>query len=275
MKKNHDGWYLVQSQSDPSTWHDVNPAICVCTCTQGRDGSPCAHQASIVYQYGEESLNFICTMSSRSRFKIASIALGDQAITSTSFYASLHQKAMEEKYGEKSTAPHNPSSTPDFTGTAWDLIRAGAQEDAENPIDPPATPDDMIQKVDQLACDLKNKLTNESDDLQLVSGITKFVERYMKLAASGRSHARLASALHMFGSTAGAVHSTRHGPRLRHGKITPVQATASGRRRKGITRGKAKIPAGRPVGNYQTKGKCAKISRQESLQRGNGHTIYP
>ena len=97
MKKNHDGWYLVQSQSDPSTWHDVNPAIGVCTCTQGRDGSPCAHQASIVYQ---ESLNFICTMSSRSRFKIASIALGDQAITSTSFYASLHQKAMEEKYGE-------------------------------------------------------------------------------------------------------------------------------------------------------------------------------
>lgn len=168
---------------------------------------------------------------------------------------------MEEKYGQKSVAAPNTSSTLDFTGTEWDLIRAGAQEDTETPLDPPATQGDMIQKVDQLAHDLKNKLANESDDLQLVDGITKFVERYMKLAATGRSRARLASALHMFGSTAGTVHTTRGGPRLRHGKRIPVQSTAAGRRRKGITRGKAKIPAGRPVGTHNHKEKRAEEDR--------------
>ena len=77
VKKNNDSWYRVRSQSEPSTWHDVNPAIGVCSCTLGRDGSPCAHQASVVYQHGEESLNYICTMSAQSRYKIAFIALGD------------------------------------------------------------------------------------------------------------------------------------------------------------------------------------------------------
>ena len=122
-------------------------------------------------------------------------------------------------------------------------MRAGAEGDTEtsDPIPPTQEHDSVILKVDQLADDLKNKLINESDDLQLISGISKFVERYLNLSGSKRSQARLASALHMFGSSAGAAHSTRSTPLLRHGKRIPVQATAAGRRRKGITRGKGKI----------------------------------
>ena len=55
------------------------------------------------------------------------IALGAQAIKSASFYTSLHQEAVEEKYGEMVTH----TSLTDFTGTAWDLVRAGAQEECD------------------------------------------------------------------------------------------------------------------------------------------------
>ena len=49
IQKGKDNWYRVCSQSKPSTWYDVNPTIGLCTCTQGRDGSPCSHQAVIPY----------------------------------------------------------------------------------------------------------------------------------------------------------------------------------------------------------------------------------
>ena len=63
IQKGKDKWYRVRSQSEQSTWYDVNPTIGICTCTQGWDSSPCSHQAAIVYQLGEESLNYICTLS--------------------------------------------------------------------------------------------------------------------------------------------------------------------------------------------------------------------
>ena len=43
IQKGLDNWYSVRSQSEQSTWYDVNPTIGICTCIQGRDGSPCSH----------------------------------------------------------------------------------------------------------------------------------------------------------------------------------------------------------------------------------------
>ena len=40
-----------------------------------------AHLAAIVYQLGEESQNYICTLSAQARLQIARIAVGDKAIT--------------------------------------------------------------------------------------------------------------------------------------------------------------------------------------------------
>ena len=127
IQKGKDNWYRVRSQSDKLTWYDVNPTIGVCTCPQGRDGSPCSHQVGIVYNLGEESLNYICTLSAQARLQIAQLAVGDKAITNVSFYASLHQRALEERY-KQAKKVSNSISQPDFAGTEWDLIRSGAHD---------------------------------------------------------------------------------------------------------------------------------------------------
>ena len=82
----------------------------------------------------------------------------------------LHQEATDKKYGKKQVVS---LSDPDFTGTEWDLLRAGAHDDSEVPRS--TSQNDVISKVDKVAADLKSKLTSEADDLQLISGITKFV----------------------------------------------------------------------------------------------------
>ena len=92
-----------------------------------------------------------------------------------------------------------------------------------------------------MAEDMKNLLRN---DPQLSSGIDNFISRYFNLS-SRKSYALLASALHGFGrQSTGVVHDVNH---LRRGHKIPIQATAAGRRKRGVSRGKGKIPAGRPV----------------------------
>ncbi len=255
IQKGMDNWYSVRSQSEQSTWYDVNPAIGICTCIQGRDGSPCSHQAAIVYQLGEESMNYICTLSAQARLQIAKIAVGDKAITNVSFYASLHQRALEEKYIQDKKDISISASQPDFTGTEWDLIRSGAQDDSTTsdvPIETYTDYEHMSKMIESMAEDMKKSLLH--NDPQLSSGIDKFISRYFNLS-SRKSYALLASALHSFGKqSTGVVHDVNH---LRHGPRIPIQATAAGRRKKGVSRGKGKIPAGRPV-KAQTPGSKSK-----------------
>ncbi len=55
-----------------------------------------AHLAVIKQLHtGEESVNYVGTLSAQASLKIALVALGDGAIQSVAFYASLHQQALE------------------------------------------------------------------------------------------------------------------------------------------------------------------------------------
>ena len=93
-----NGRYKVRSQTNRDDHYQVHPEAGFCTCTKGRDGSPCIHQAAIVLQHGENGLNYIGAMSSTIiRQTIANIALGEGAIKSTSFYSSLHQQSLQVK----------------------------------------------------------------------------------------------------------------------------------------------------------------------------------
>ena len=219
-----DNWYSVRSQSEQSTWYDVNPTIGICTCIQGRDGSPCSHQAAIVYQLGEESMNYICTLSAQARLQIAKIAVDDKAISNVSFYASLHQRALEEKYTLAKKDIAISESQPDFTGTDWDLIRSGALDDpttSDVPIKTHTDYEHMSKMIECMAEDMKKNLLR--NDPQLSSGIDNFISRYFNLS-SRKSYALLASALHGFGKqSTGVVHDVNH---LRHGHRIPIQATA-------------------------------------------------
>ena len=81
-------------------------------------------------------------------------------------------------------------------------------------------------------------------DLQLSSGVTSFITKFNKLSAP-RLRPKLASAFHQFGWEMGTTTITQAG-QIRHGKRIAVQATAAGRRRKVISRGKSRQLSGRP-----------------------------
>ena len=99
-----------------------------CTCLRGKDGSPCTHQAAVVIQYGEHGLNFITSASSSARQRLAQIALGDGAIQDAGFYSSLHQKSLEAERSISANGENTQTDKPDFSGTHWDVIRAGASK---------------------------------------------------------------------------------------------------------------------------------------------------
>ena len=92
----NNGWYKVESCTS-NNYYDVNVNIGVCTCERGQDGSPCVHQAAVVLNFGQESINYIATLSANARLKLATIALGSNAIQQLSFYSSLHQQSLEER----------------------------------------------------------------------------------------------------------------------------------------------------------------------------------
>ena len=92
-------------------------------------GSPCSHQAAVVFNCGDESCNYVATISASSRFKIARLALGVGAVQDLAFYSSIHQKDL--KYGAEktmytTTAEKCSNATeddePNFEDSEWDLI---------------------------------------------------------------------------------------------------------------------------------------------------------
>ena len=82
---------------------------------------------------------------------------------------------------------------------------------------------------------------------QLKQGIRKFCQRYKTMTRQNFSDNRIASALNRFGWVFGGTVTSVQGGLLRRGRRIPVQATAAGRRRKTLSRGKSKVPSGRPV----------------------------
>jgi len=253
------GWYTVQSQTERGKSYDVNTHIGVCTCSRGQDGSPCSHQAAVVFHYGDESCNYISTLSASARLKIAKLALGESSVQDPSFYSSIHQKALQEQYGnEMPTATEcskevaSEGNELNFDGPEWDLIRAGARESDSEIIedDGRLTEKDVhetCKKIDIMAETLKEMV--QSNDPQLTTGVYKFLTRFNKLSTP-RLHSRLATALHQFGWELGNKITTQAG-QMRYGKRIAVQATAAGRRKQGKTRGKGKEIAGRPLKRLQ------------------------
>ena len=103
-----------------------------------------------------------------------------------------------------------------------------------------------MQKIKSVAEDLKKRLKEEPVEEQLLYGANKFVDRYF----SNKTNAMLTSALNRFGLVFGGSVSSQKFGRLRHGRKITVQATAAGRRRKGMKQGKRMQIAGRPAGSH-------------------------
>uniref|UniRef100_A0A1X7UGY1 Uncharacterized protein n=1 Tax=Amphimedon queenslandica TaxID=400682 RepID=A0A1X7UGY1_AMPQE len=89
----------------------------------------------------------------------------------------------------------------------------------------------LSTKLESVFLFLKECLT--CDDLQLCSGVQKFIARYSTMSKS-HSTALMASAFHCFSSQQSFGNVTHvQGGEIRRGRRIPVQATASGRRKYG------------------------------------------
>jgi len=248
-KTDQEGWYKVPSRTNRGSYYDTNVSLGICTCLQGKDGSPCAHQAAVVLTYGDDSCNFVTMMSATAKHSLAKLALGGNANDNIAFYASINQKEIEQQYARQVDELEEQT----MEGSHWNLIRAGALDfepelDKENNEQAGNTEEsqcsDIYVRLDQAMNTLKEKLT-ASCDPQLLSGVNKFLTRFEKLSEH-RSLAKLSSAFHQFGWEMGTT--TRiQGGQIRHGKRIPIQSTSAGRRRTGMSHGKGKITAGRPV----------------------------
>lgn len=242
--------YQVHSSKEGSTVYTVDMDIGTCSCKIGTNGSPCSHQAAIVFHFHTKSINFVPTLNPSLRQEIGFLALGGKARQDINFYTSLHENVAPTT---TNTANTNTANTSDFTGSSWDVVRAGALDDNNDDTGVTEILDstrkrDLLDKIDSMAETMKHQL--DSNDPQLVPGIEKFLVRFHDLSAL-RTTGCLASALHTFGTEARRGVSLACGKR-RWGKRIGVQATASGRRKYG-SRGKAQVTAGRPRSSYVCK----------------------
>ena len=243
------------------------------------DGSPCVHQAAVVKHHHTVSLNFIPTLNPSVRREIAIVALGDEAETNLSFYSSLHQQNDEQVRAQDQSYINPITDEPDFSESCWDLIRAGAQDETTEVQSSEITDQEkrslLSNKIDKIAEILKDAVT--SDDHQLSSGTEKFIKRFNTLS-SFPSKARLASALHCFGSEHYGVSESLKSGLLRRGKQIRVQATATGRRKYG-TKGRGPAQPGRPrsrklaTARKQASRYTLPIQRKNQVKQKRSHSL--
>ena len=106
--------------------------------------------------------------------------------------------------------------------------------------------DDLLKQIEEFTKDITTRVKQNS---AMAGGMQTFLRRYKNLTESGQYHnARLSSALHRFGWVFGGSIKSTQGGYLRRGRRIPVNALSAGRRRKSATKGKAKLPPGRPKG---------------------------
>ena len=244
--------YLVNSQTERGVKYLVDIKIGVCSCTAGQDGSPCSHQAAIVNHFHVASVNCIPTLSSTTRQQLAVIAVGSRAVQDLNFYSSLHQKKQEQSLCQNDTSLSCDRNSLDFTGTEWDLMRSSA---IDSQADMPCSSveqssslnvDNLVKEIGEFTKDITTRVKQNA---LVAQGMQTFLKRYKNLTEYGQFHnARLSSALHRFGWVFGGSIKSTQGGYLRRGWRIPVNALSAGRRRKSASKGKAKLPPGRPKG---------------------------
>ena len=142
----------------------------------------------------------------------------------------------------------------EFPSNDWKIIKDSADDVSDIPITedvviPPNSLDEddsLDEEITSAFKDIKERLANDTSG-QLKLGVRKFCQRYRMMSKQKFSNNRIASAFNKFGWVFGGSVTSVQGGLLRRGRRITVQATAAGRRRKTLSRGKSKAPSGRPV----------------------------
>ena len=276
--KRHEGdldhIFYVNSRSERGLIYTIDMHLGTCSCPQGINGAPCSHQAAISKYFHIYSINSIPTLFPERRRELATIALGKEAKTDLACYASIHQKADE------ATRNAEESCLSDKFINAWKIVKEDAK-DACN--DEPNEEAQVLLETAEVPCadmpnalevdlssifrDLRERVSHDTSG-QLQAGLQKFCNRYKQMCEQTFSNNRIASAFNKFGWVFGGNATSFQGGVLRRGRRIAVQATAAGRRRKTLSRGKSKAPSGRPLKSE------LQIKRTESKEQ-NRYFIPP
>ena len=95
--------FEVPSKTQEGMTYVVDIALGICSCPAGSNGSACVHQAAVSLHYCTDSINSAPALSIDSRLRFVELALGKDRMHQADFYASLHQKAIENSAATCST----------------------------------------------------------------------------------------------------------------------------------------------------------------------------
>jgi len=191
------------------------------------------------------------------------------------YFSSIHQKA------EQTIQNTEVKSLCDKFSNSWNTVKEDAK-DICNDVTLEET-EEVSHEAAEVSCtdmpntftedllsifnDLKDRLSHDTSG-QLQAGIQKFCSRYKQMCEQRFSTNRIASAFNRFGWVFAAGNATSfQGGMLCRGRRIAVQATAAGRRRKTLSRGKSKAPTGRPL--------KSEIQIRQSTAKGQSRYFIP
>ena len=75
-----DGIFMVESQSDPNTYYNVNMRTGLCECPSGRNHGPCVHKSAIAKHHNQSEFSVVPETDGAMRAMYHYIASGDKNI---------------------------------------------------------------------------------------------------------------------------------------------------------------------------------------------------
>ena len=174
----------------------VDMELGMCSCTRGSTGAACRHQAAVAKHFKLASVSIPPVHSKESRHIYAVIARGNYT-RGVEFYADL----VDTTSGNHEGAKHNhdayidpppPDDEPDVTVSDEPEVSTDSTDLWSEAIQ--SFGDSLREIVDDLVERLKQ------GDHNLLSGVTKFIKSYRKMANSSGDSA-ISYALHNFGQS--------------------------------------------------------------------------
>ena len=182
----------------------------ICSCTVGKDGSPCKHQYVLWVANLADCINFIPVSNPHDRQKLAWLAIGK------TLPVACYKPLRSSDAGQTSQTDGSNGFVTEAS-TSMETAQQGPSCCTAEPIQSnDDDEDDSIANAEQLlrnSCEQIIQKLQSSRDLNLAKGVIRFAKRVTSLTAARSMHSNLASALFTFGSS--EVKKTGNGKKIR------------------------------------------------------------
>ncbi|XP_078686972.1 uncharacterized protein LOC144919399 [Branchiostoma floridae x Branchiostoma belcheri] len=189
--------FTVASGSRPEQSYTVDMTVGTCSCSVGKDGSPCKHQYVLWAANKSHCPNFVAVTDSVERQKLAKIAIGETL--PLSFYSNLRTASCivtpETPPATSTSIVHDHVESVDMEAQeqSCEGQEAHVETDSESCIESAST---LLHKSFE---QITQKL-NSTNDTNLARAIMKFSKRVTRLTGPTTMPSNLIAALHNFGT---------------------------------------------------------------------------